>query len=81
MPGPGNHNQPTPEKEIRDRTDANLESGPGAWREKIKALIENLHNPDANVRRLAAQALGGIGLKASAAVPSLIRALRDDTIR
>jgi HEAT repeat protein len=44
----------------------------------IASWIQTLHNPDANVRTDAAEALAALGPEAAAAVPALVAALRDE---
>jgi HEAT repeat protein len=43
----------------------------------VQSLIADLKNPDAKVRRAAAQSLGAMGPKAQDAVPALTEALQD----
>jgi HEAT repeat protein len=44
----------------------------------VPALIDALKDDEADVRGLAADALGGIGAEAKAAVPALIEAFKDE---
>ncbi len=46
----------------------------------VPELIDTMHGRDPKVRRVAAQALGGIGPAASASVPCLIELLDDDQV-
>ena len=45
--------------------------------EAVRALIEALKDPEADVRRAAASALGSFGAEAAAAVPALRKAAGD----
>jgi HEAT repeat protein len=48
------------------------------WAGDVDALVKQLKDPSADVRRAAAKSLGEMGADAMPAVPALIKALKDD---